>query len=96
MSALPAWDLTDLYASTSAPEVEADFRTLDSQADALRAALHEKIAEVDGDTLATGIADYEAIQDRIHKLMAYAYLHEWLEIKMQYEPRIGANNHDLP
>ena len=29
-------------------------------------------------------------------LMAYAYLHEWLEIKMQYEPRIGANNQDLP
>ncbi len=74
MSALPAWDLTDLYKSTDDPAIKADFERLDKEADTLRKALHEKIADARGETLAQGIADYEAIQDRIHKLMAYAYL----------------------
>jgi oligoendopeptidase F len=75
MSALPSWDLDDLYKGTADPAIDADFRQLDTDADALRAALKDRIGDADGDVLAKGIADYEAIQDRIHRLMAYAYLY---------------------
>ncbi|WP_416898674.1 MAG: M3 family oligoendopeptidase [Minwuia sp.] len=74
MSQLPAWDLTDLYKGTSDPKIEADFKSCDAEADTLRTALKDRVADADGDALAQGIADYETIQDRIYRLMAFSFL----------------------
>lgn len=74
MSALPAWDLSDLYKGTDDPKIERDFKALEKEADSLRERLNGKIGDAGGDALAAGIADYEAIQDRIYRLMAFSYL----------------------
>ncbi|WP_417517390.1 M3 family oligoendopeptidase [Minwuia sp.] len=74
MSPLPSWNLDDLYKGTSDPQIEADFQSCDREADALRTAMLGKIAGADGDTLAQGIADYEVLQDRIQRLMAFSFL----------------------
>jgi len=75
MTALPAWDLDDLYRGTDDPAIERDLKASETEADHLRTALSGKVAQADGDALACAIADYETIQDRLHRLMGFAYLY---------------------
>ncbi|ANK83103.1 MAG: oligoendopeptidase F [Rhizobiales bacterium NRL2] len=74
MSALPAWDLRDLYQGVDDPAIDADFGWCEAEADRLRADLNGRIADAAGDALAEGIARYEALQDRFGRLMAFSFL----------------------
>ena len=74
LGTLPTWDLNDLYPGRDSQALKADLAKADKAADALALAAKGKIAKLDGDALATAIRDYEALQDRIGRMYAYASL----------------------
>ena len=71
---LPNWSLADLYGGIDAPEITADVAFCQSEAEALVAAYEGKIATIDGASLAKMIARYEALSDKIGKLLSHADL----------------------
>ena len=74
LGALPEWDLTDLYPSKDSPELQADLARM---TDACRdfAARHEgRLAALDGDGLAGAVAEYEAIEGVLGRIMSFAGL----------------------
>ncbi|MEC9346610.1 MAG: M3 family oligoendopeptidase [Pseudomonadota bacterium] len=74
MTAMPDWDLRDLYTGPDDPAIERDFRWCEAEATRLREAWNGKVGTAGGDALAGGIADYEAMTDRTGRLMAFAFL----------------------
>ena len=71
---LPQWDLADLYPATDSAELEAD---LDRAARASRAFSDRwkgKLAGLSGDVLGKAIAEYEAIDEIMGRIMSYAQL----------------------
>ncbi len=70
-SALPAWDLSDLYPAPDSPEVEADFKRAEQLAVAFEARYAGKLP---GDDLAAAIAEYERIEEILGRLGSYAGL----------------------
>lgn len=72
--ALPVWDLSDLYTGLNAPEIEADLDQSASDAQAFEARYTGKLNTLDGDALATAIVAYEAIEERLGKLMSFTSL----------------------
>jgi len=72
--ALPAWDLSDLYPAPDSPRVEADFALVDKQARAFAASYAGKLAELPGAALAAAIAEYEAMEEVLGRLLSYAQL----------------------
>ena len=71
---LPQWDLADLYPATDSAELEAD---LDRAANASRAFSDRykgKLAGLWGDVLGKAIAEYEAIDEIMGRIMSYAQL----------------------
>ena len=72
--ALPAWDLSDLYASPTDPKLAADLDKAEAEARAFEAAHAGKVATMSGDALAAAIAAYEAIEERLGRAMSYAQL----------------------
>ncbi|WP_374633132.1 M3 family oligoendopeptidase [Ferrovibrio sp.] len=74
LGTLPTWDLNDLYPGRDSPALKADIAKADKAAEALAAAAKGKIAKLTGDALAAAIRDYEALQDRIGRMYAYASL----------------------
>jgi oligoendopeptidase F len=72
--ALPAWDLSDLYASPEDPRLAADLDAAESEAKAFQAAHAGKVATMLGDALAAAIATYERIEERLGRIMSYAQL----------------------
>ncbi len=71
---LPTWDLSDLYASPDAPEIEQDLARADSDAIAFEARCKGRLAGFDATALADAIAVYEAIDERLGRLGAFASL----------------------
>ena len=71
---LPNWDLTDLYAAVDSPALAGDLDRAAADAEAFQAAHAGKIAELDGAALGQAIADYEGLQERLGRVMSYAYL----------------------
>ena len=72
--ALPAWDLSDLYASPEDPRLAADLDKAEAESRAFEAAHAGKVASLSGDALAAAIAAYEAIEERLGRAMSYAQL----------------------
>lgn len=72
---LPTWNLADLYAGPDAPELKADIAAAQAEADNFAARYKGGIAALDGDALATAIADYERQQDRLGRIGSYAGLY---------------------
>jgi oligoendopeptidase F len=70
----PEWDLRDLYASSAAPEIEADLERALHDATALEAEAKGRLAALDGAALGAVIERYEAIEERLGRLMSYAQL----------------------
>lgn len=70
----PNWDLTDLYADISAPEVDADLTWAAENAAHFRETHSEKVSNLPGDSLAAAIAMYESILERAYKVMSFAQL----------------------
>ncbi|WP_371136864.1 M3 family oligoendopeptidase [Falsiroseomonas sp.] len=72
--ALPSWDLSDLYASTTDPRLTADLDRAEAEAKAFHAAHAGRLAQGSGDNLARAIATYERIEEILGRAMSYAQL----------------------
>src|SRR5919106_5091456 len=82
----PEWDLSDLYPSPDAPEIEADLERALSDATALEAEVKGRLAELDGAALGAVIERYERIEEPLGRLMSYAQL---LHAAKADDPQIG-------
>ncbi|MEN9754215.1 MAG: hypothetical protein RLZ07_597 [Pseudomonadota bacterium] len=76
---LPEWNLTDLYPSLESAELKADFEWVESEAKAFSSLYRGKLETLlKGDHAATSlhkaIAAYEAIDDRLGRILSYAGL----------------------
>ncbi|MGX1308013.1 oligoendopeptidase F [Amorphus suaedae] len=79
VTALPEWDLTDLYPAMDAAEVKDDLATALSECAAFEEAHKGRLAELaaganGGAALAAVIASYEAIDEKLGRLVSYAGL----------------------
>ncbi len=73
-AAAPGWDLSDLFAGFDDPAIEA---TLVAAADEARAIAHAhagRLASLDGDGLAALVERYEAVQEKLGRVHAFASL----------------------
>ncbi len=73
-SELPAWDLSDLYASPDSAEVQVDFDRAATDAKVFASTYAGKLAELSGAALAAAIAEYERIEEVLGRLASYAGL----------------------
>ena len=73
---LPEWNLSDLYASPSSPEVERDLENAAKLSAKFKADYQGKVVALggDGDKLMQAIREYEALSDLLGKLGSYAGL----------------------
>jgi oligoendopeptidase F len=71
---LPDWDLSDLYAGPDAPELARDLQAAEADAQAFQTRYQNALAGLDGDALAAAIAQYEAINEVLGRVMSYAQL----------------------
>ncbi|MEQ8282484.1 MAG: M3 family oligoendopeptidase [Parvibaculum sp.] len=76
---LPTWNLADLYAGPGAPEVKADLAAAARDAETFNARYRGRIATLadapdGGVQLAEAVRAYEAIEDRLGRLMSFAGL----------------------
>ncbi|MCH7930843.1 MAG: M3 family oligoendopeptidase [Proteobacteria bacterium] len=71
---LPEWDLADLYPGTNSPELERDLTAAQAGAERFEARYASKLAALDGDALGEAIAEYEAIDELLGRIMSYASL----------------------
>jgi oligoendopeptidase F len=71
---LPNWNLTDLYPSPSAPEIEQDLKRAASEAGAFKRTYAGKLASLGGADFLKAVQLYESLQELMGKLMSYAQL----------------------
>ena len=71
---LPTWDLADLYPAIDSPELAADLNRAESLAKDFSATYAGKLAGLSGADLAAAIAQYEAIEEILGRVMSYAQL----------------------
>ena len=78
LGGLPEWDLSDLYAGTSAPELARDIEQAATSSAAFEARWKGKLGEAatktGDDGLGAAVRDYEAIEELIGRIMSYAGL----------------------
>jgi len=73
-AALPTWDLSDLYDAPDSPRIEADLAAAEAEARAFAQAHAGRLAELTGGALAAALSTYEAIDERLGRIMSYAQL----------------------
>lgn len=83
---LPVWDLTDLYPASDSPELKRDVEKTMARAVDFEARHSGKVADLDGAGLAEAIAEYEAIDEVLSRIMSYAQL---LHAGDVTDPKIG-------
>lgn len=71
---LPTWDLSDLYPGMESAELTGDLASAMDRAEAFEARHAGKIPDLSGDALAEAIAEYEAIDEVLSRIMSYAQL----------------------
>ena len=71
---LPKWSLADLYDGIASPQIANDVSFCRDEAESLAKLYEGKIAETDGASLAEMITRYEALSDKIGKLLSHADL----------------------
>ena len=71
---LPQWDLADLYPATDSAELEADLDRAARASRAFSGRWKGKLAGLSGDVLGKAIAEYEAIDEIMGRIMSYAQL----------------------
>ncbi|MBL4740966.1 MAG: M3 family oligoendopeptidase [Sneathiella sp.] len=74
LSNLPEWDLTDLYPSTTSPELEEDIQNSIARAKEFSVKFKGNLDTLPGSDLGTAIIEFEAIGEVIGRVMSYAYL----------------------
>ncbi|HEX3573646.1 MAG TPA: M3 family oligoendopeptidase [Rhodopila sp.] len=83
---LPAWDLSDLYASPDDPRVMTDLAQAERTAKAFGQVRAGTLAGLSGADLAAAIAEYERIQEALGRVASYAQL---LFAEDSTDPAIG-------
>ena len=71
---LPEWDLGDLYPGPDSAELARDLAAAAESAAAFEARYAAKLADLDGDRLGAAIAEFEAIEETLGRIMSYASL----------------------
>ncbi len=71
---LPNWDLSDLYPGPDSAELQRDLSLAEEEAQQFNQRYQGRVAELDGPALAAAIAAYERLDERITRVMSYAYL----------------------
>ncbi len=71
---LPAWDLSDLYASPEDPALGADLDRAEAEAKAFAERFAGRLGALAGDALAEAIAAYERIEEVLGRTMSYGQL----------------------
>jgi oligoendopeptidase F len=79
LGALPEWNLDDLYSGMDSPEVERDLAAADTDCAAFERAYKGRLAamaagEGAGAALAEAVKRYEALEDKLGRLISYAQL----------------------
>src|SRR5215471_6508628 len=77
LGALPEWNLSDLYPGLDSPEIKRDLEQADSDCVAFEQEFKGRLAslaEAAGQALAEAVRRYEAIDDRLGRLISYASL----------------------
>src|SRR5690625_2553685 len=74
LRSLPEWDLSDLYPSPTSPALQEDLEQMERDAKAFGARWQGRLSEIDGAELATAIADFEELQERLGRVASYAHL----------------------
>ncbi len=70
----PVWNLTDLYEGIDSAAIQTDIRTCRGDAAALADRAKGRLADLDADSLAAVIVDYEAVLERLGKIQSHAQL----------------------
>ena len=73
-TALPQWNLGDLYSGPDAPELRQDLERAASLCQSFADSYKGKLAEIDGDTLGKAITEYEVFSEILYKVMSYGQL----------------------
>jgi len=71
---LPEWDLTDLFPAPDSPELTGAIASSRKDSKAFEARYQGKLADLGGGALAKAIAEYEAIDEVLSRVMSYAGL----------------------
>lgn len=71
---IPRWDLSLLYSSSDCPEMQKDMQTLSAQTERFCVRNKGKLAQATPETFAKMIADYDAVETKMQKIQAYAYM----------------------
>src|SRR3546814_304200 len=83
---LPGWNLADLYPGPDSPALVADLDSAAARAKAFRERNAGRLAGLDGAALGAAVADYEAIQETLGRIMSFAQLVYSGDMS---DPRIG-------
>src|SRR4029078_3206819 len=75
---LPEWDLTDLYPGLDSPQIKSDLEQGDRDCQAFEQRFKARLAtlavgEGAGRALAEAVKQYEAIDDRLRRLIFYCF-----------------------
>jgi oligoendopeptidase F len=73
-SALPEWDLRDLYAGPQDPQIGRDFETAQNLAQAFQGRYQGKVAELGSKEFGRAIGEYEAVGEILGRVMSFAQL----------------------
>ena len=71
---IPRWDLSVLYSSPDCPEMQKDMQSLSAQVERFCVRNKGKLAQVTPETFGKMIADYDAVETKMQKIQAYAYM----------------------
>ncbi|MEO3431072.1 M3 family oligoendopeptidase [Pelagibius sp. CAU 1746] len=71
---LPAWNLADLYSGLDSPALQSDLEDAAARSTAFQSRFAGRLAGLDGAALGAAIADYEAIQETLGRVMSFAQL----------------------
>jgi oligoendopeptidase F len=82
----PTWDLSDLYAGFDDPAIEATLAAAASESEAIARDFAGTLAERSGDDLAQMLGRYEALQESIGRVYAFASLNHAAN---RDDPKIG-------
>lgn len=74
LGTLPEWNLGDLYTGQNDPQLAKDFVKAEAEADAIARDYENKLSGLNGADLARAIARYEANDETLGKIMAFAQL----------------------